>query len=77
LQQKTLKALAVRGIHDSRVCVGGVWGVLSLDLPPEKILSLDPPSKNFFSIQKWENLAKKWHFFEIFWPTLEIFTNLL
>jgi hypothetical protein len=58
------------------IILGGPgWGVLILDPPPEKILNLDPP-KTFFC-QKWEKLAKKWHFFNKFWPTLMIFTNLL
>jgi hypothetical protein len=63
-------------IHDFRGGMGG-GGVLSLDPPPEKIISLDPPlppKKKF--CQKGENLAKN-AFFEIYLPTLEIFTNLL
>jgi hypothetical protein len=42
----------------------------------EKIPILGSPHPKFFC-QKWENVAKKWHFSETFWPTLEIFTNLL
>jgi hypothetical protein len=55
------------------VDVGG--GCLAYTPLPEKILSLDP--LKFFFSKKWENLAKKCHFLEFFWPTLEIFTNLL
>jgi hypothetical protein len=61
------------------VCVGGGGGCFSLTHTPpshlKKSKALTP--QNFFFSQKWENLAKKQHFFENFWPTLEIFTNLL
>ncbi len=58
----------VTGIHDSRVCVGGgLGGLLSLYPPPEKILSLyPPPTLKTILGQKWENLARKCHFLEIF-----------
>ncbi len=52
---------------------GGGGGVKPLP-PAKKILILDtPPSLNFFW-QKWKNLPNfdhKWHFLEIFWPSLK------
>ncbi len=58
-------------IHDSRVCVGEGLGVLSLYPPPEKILSLDSPKKNFgpkigkFGKKNgifWKNFDQPWRF---------------
>jgi hypothetical protein len=37
--------------------VGGGWGMLCLDPPPEKILSLDPPF-NFFLAKNGKVLPK-------------------
>ncbi len=53
----------------------GGGGVLSLYPHLIKSLAYTPPKKNFG--QKMGKFGKKWHFLEIFWPTLKIFTNLL
>ncbi len=55
---------------------GGGKGVLSLESPPEKIISLDPPPPKFFLSEN-RKIWPKMAFFEIFWPALEIFTNLM
>jgi hypothetical protein len=54
---------------------GGGDDVLSLDPPPEKIQALTP--LNFFLAKNGKIWRKNGIFKKMFWPTIEIFTNLL
>jgi hypothetical protein len=53
---------------------GGYKGVKG-KLPTRKILCLDHPPHPHLNFL--ENVAKKLHFFEIFWPTLMFFINII